>query len=59
MKAATTGRLYGLVQNNAILVMGFSLNESIENHLPIGFKDLGPVQWSNDDSFSQPEVPHC
>ncbi|XP_055311397.1 ufm1-specific protease 2 [Sitodiplosis mosellana] len=55
VKTATKGRLYGLVQNNAILVMGFSLNESIENNLPIGFKDVGPVQWSSDDDFNKPE----
>lgn len=56
MKTATTGYLYGLVQNNAILVMGFSLNESIEKHLPIGYKDLGPIQWSCDGNFNQPTV---
>lgn len=58
MKTATTGYLYGLVQNNAILVMGFSLNESVEKHLPFGYKDLGPIQWSNDGSFNQPTVWH-
>lgn len=56
MKAATEGHLYGLVQNNAILVMGFSLNESVENNLPIGFKDLGSIQWSSDGNFNPPEV---
>lgn len=56
MKSATVGRLYGLVQNNAILVIGFSLNESIESNLPIGFKELGFIQWSNDGNFNQPEV---
>lgn len=56
VKTATTGYLYGLVQNNAILVMGFSLNESVEKHLPIGYKDLGPIQWSDDGNFNQPTV---
>lgn len=56
MKSAAVGRLYGLVQNNAILVIGFSLNESIEANLPIGFKELGFIQWSNDGNFNQPEV---
>lgn len=56
MKTATAGYLYGLVQNNAILVMGFSLNESVEKHLPIGYKDLGSIQWSNDGNFNQPMV---
>lgn len=52
----TKGRLYGLVQNNAILVLGFNLNESIEQHLPIGYKDLGSIHWSNDENFNQPTV---
>lgn len=56
MKTATAGYLHGLVQNNAILVMGFSLNESVEKHLPFGYKDLGSIQWSNDGNFSQPTV---
>lgn len=56
VKTPTIGYLYGLVQNNAILVLGFSLNESIEKHLPIGFKDLGSIQWSNDGNFNQPGV---
>lgn len=56
VKTPTLGYLYGLVQNNAILVLGFSLNESIEKHLPFGFKDLGSIQWSNDNTFSQPGV---
>lgn len=56
MKSERKGRLYGLVQSNAVLVLGFSLIESIENNLPIGFKDLGFIQWSIDGDFDQPEV---
>lgn len=56
MKTATSGILYGLVQNNAILVLGFRLNDSVEKHLPIGFKELGPIQWSTDGNFNQPDV---
>lgn len=56
VKVPTTGYLYGLVQNNAILVIGFSLNESVEKHLPFGFKDLGSVQWSIDGNFNPPGV---
>lgn len=56
VKSATVGRLYGLVQNNGILVITFSLNDNIENNLPNGFKELGFIQWSSDGNFGQPEV---
>lgn len=51
----TIGYLYGLLQNNGILVLGFSLNESVEDHLPFGFKDLGLIHWTvESDSGSNP-----
>lgn len=53
MKVVSNGTLYGLTQNNATIVLGFSLNKSIENHLPIGFKELGHIEWLNDVNDSQ------
>lgn len=53
MKAASDGLLYGLTQNNATIVLGFSLNGSIESHLPFGFKELGRIEWLNDAGDSK------
>lgn len=45
MKEKNQGRLYGLTQNNATLILGYSFKNSIENNLPIGFKELGSIEW--------------
>lgn len=46
VKSPNDGILYGLTDNKATTVLGFSLTTtSIENHLPIGFKALGTIRW--------------
>lgn len=48
MKVANKGKLYGLTQNNATIVLGFSLIESIEKNLPYGCKELGQIEWQSE-----------
>lgn len=43
MKAKAEGRLYG-ISSNGPLLLALSLNESIENNLPINVQDLGRLQ---------------
>lgn len=56
VKEKNQGRLYGLTQNNATLILGYSFKDPIENNLPIGFKDLGSIEWvestNNDHNVS-------
>lgn len=53
MKTKSNGILYGLTQNNATIVLSFSLNNSIETHLPFGFKELGRIEWLNGTGDSE------
>lgn len=59
VKSANEGILYGLTENKATLVLGFSLaTTSIENNLPGGFKALGTICWGEDlsDAVDSTEV---
>lgn len=44
-KANADGLLFGLVHSNELVVLGFSLNRSIENNLPTGVKECGHIRW--------------
>lgn len=44
-KTNTGGLLFGLIHSNELLVLGFSLNRSIENNLPAGVKECGHIKW--------------
>lgn len=51
VKSPNDGILYGLTDNKATIVLGFSLTKtSIENNLPIGFKALGTIHWEESRS---------
>lgn len=59
VKSASDGILYGLTENKATLVLGFSMaTTSIENNLPIGFKALGTIRWGENlgDASNATEV---
>lgn len=59
VKSAGKGSLYGLTQSNGTIVLGFSFSISIENSLPVGFKELGSIEWtsnSGDGGLSQTKV---
>lgn len=59
VKSTNKGSLYGLTQNNATIVLGLSFSTSIENNLPVGFKELGSIEWtsnSGDSTLSQTNV---
>lgn len=47
VKTAAEGTLYGLINNDTIFLLGFSLGvTSLENNLPIGLTEVGRIKWN-------------
>lgn len=44
-KTNADGLLFGSIHSNELVVLGFSLNRSIENNLPAGVKECGHIRW--------------